>query len=83
MTNSVYRDEEARRAIWLDRNGSPPQVGIIQTLICTCRLQGVDPYTYLVDVLQRVSTHPVPKYMSHELTPRYWKELFAQPSLRT
>jgi hypothetical protein len=24
----------------------------------TCRLQGVDPYTYLVDVLQRISEHP-------------------------
>ena len=33
-------------------------VGIIQSLLTTCRLQGVDPYTYLVDVLQRVSLHP-------------------------
>src|SRR5699024_3118474 len=29
-------------------------VGIVQSLISTCRLQGVDPYTYLVHVLQRV-----------------------------
>ena len=33
-------------------------VGIFQSLISTCRLQGVDPYTYLVDVLQRVEDHP-------------------------
>ena len=33
-------------------------VGIIQSLLTTCRLQGVDPYAYLVDVLQRVSLHP-------------------------
>jgi hypothetical protein len=26
-------------------------VGIIQSLIVTCRLHGIDPYTYLVDVL--------------------------------
>ena len=57
------------------------QVGIIQTLICTCRLQGVDPYTYLVDVLQRVSTHPASKV--HELTPRNWKERFAAAPLRS
>ena len=29
-------------------------VGWIQSLISTCVLQNVDPYTYLVDVLQRV-----------------------------
>jgi transposase len=28
------------------------QVGIIQSLIVTCRLHGIDPYTYLIDVLQ-------------------------------
>jgi transposase len=31
------------------------QLGVIQSLIVTCRLHGVDPYTYLIDVLQRVS----------------------------
>jgi hypothetical protein len=34
---------------------------VIQGLLSTCRLQGVDPYTYLVDVLQRVQTHPAAK----------------------
>jgi len=34
------------------------RLGIIQSLIATCRLHGVDVYTYLVDVLQRVSLHP-------------------------
>jgi transposase len=33
-------------------------VGIIQSLIVTCRLHGIDPDTYLVDVLQRISEHP-------------------------
>ena len=33
------------------------QVGIVQSLIASCRLQGVDPYVYLVDVLQR-DRHP-------------------------
>ena len=33
-------------------------MGIIQSLLVTCRLHGVDPYTYLVDVLQRISEHP-------------------------
>lgn len=50
-------------------------VGIFQSLIATCRLQGIDPYTYLVDVLQRVEDHPASDVAA--LTPRLWKERFA------
>jgi len=56
-------------------------VGIIQSLIVTCRLHGVDPYTYLVDVLQRVSLHPASRLA--DLTPRLWKQLFADKPLRS
>ena len=56
-------------------------VGIIQTLISTCKLQGVDPYTYLVDVLQRVAEHPAADVI--ELTPRVWKTMFADNPLRS
>ena len=56
------------------------QVGIIQSLIVTCRLHGIDPYTYLIDVLQRVSQHPASRVA--ELTPRLWKTLFADNPLR-
>ena len=33
-------------------------VGVIQSLCMICRLYDFDPYTYLVDVLQRVGEHP-------------------------
>lgn len=56
-------------------------LGIAQSLIATCRLHGVDPYTYLVDVLQRIAEHPASKV--HELTPRLWKERFADHPLRS
>lgn len=56
-------------------------VGIIQSLISTCVLHGVDPYTYLVDVLQRVDTHPISDV--DQLTPRLWKEHFANSPLRS
>jgi hypothetical protein len=46
-------------------------VGIIQSLIVTCRMQGIDPANYLVDVLQRVAIHPASRV--DELTPRRWK----------
>jgi len=56
-------------------------VGIMQSLIVTCRLHGIDPYTYLVDVLQRVSGHPAARVA--ELTPRLWKQHFAAAPLRS
>lgn len=43
-------------------------VGIVQSLIVTCRLHKIDVYTYLVDVLQRVGQNPAARVA--ELTPR-------------
>jgi transposase len=51
------------------------QLGILQSLMVTCRLQGINPYTYLVDVLQRISLHPASDVEA--LTPRVWKNNFA------
>jgi transposase len=56
-------------------------VGIVQSLLVTCRLHGIDPYTYLVDVLQRVGQHPQSRVA--ELTPRQWKTHFADQPLRS
>lgn len=56
-------------------------VGIFQSLIVTCKMHGIDPYTYLVDVLQRVSDHP--RADVHQLTPRLWKQHFAANPLRS
>ncbi|MGB5201159.1 MAG: IS66 family transposase [Sedimenticolaceae bacterium] len=57
------------------------QVGIIQSLLTTCRLHGVDPYTYLVDVLLRMDLHPARDV--EQLTPRRWKMLFADNPMRS
>jgi len=56
-------------------------VGIMHSLIVTCRLHQIDSYDYLVDVLQRVGQHSVTRM--HELTPRLWKSLFASNPLRS
>lgn len=55
--------------------------GIVQSLIATCRLHDIDPHTYLVDVLQRVGQHPAARVA--ELTPRLWKQHFADNPLRS
>jgi hypothetical protein len=57
------------------------QVGIVQSLITTCRLHEIDVYAYLVDVLQRVGQHPASRVA--ELTPRLWKQHFAANPLRS
>ena len=57
------------------------RIGIAQSLLSTCRLHQVDPYTYLVDVLQRVSEHPAGEV--EQLTPRLWKRHFAHAPLRS
>jgi transposase len=57
------------------------QIGVIQSLLVTCKLHDIDPYDYLVDVLQRISEHPNSKI--EELTPRRWKELFASNPMRS
>jgi len=81
--------ERALRAIPMGRRNwlfcwteiGAQRVGIIQSLLVTCKLQGVDPYTYLVDVLQRVAQHPANRVI--ELTPRVWKNKFADNPLRS
>ena len=57
------------------------QVGIVQSLLTTCRLHDINPYDYLVDVMQRVSQHPSARVV--ELTPRLWKQHFAANPLRS
>ena len=71
------------RAAWLfcSTELGAKHVGIVQSLIVTCRLHGIDPYTYLVDVLQRVGRHPASRVA--ELTPRQWKQHFAANPLRS
>lgn len=56
-------------------------VGLIQSLISTCKLHGVNVHTYLVDVLQRISIHPASRI--EELTPRLWKEKFDDNPIRS
>lgn len=46
-------------------------MAIAYSLIESCKLNGVEPYRYLKDVLRRVWTHPASKI--DELMPRLWK----------
>nr|ART90327.1 mobile element protein [uncultured bacterium] len=56
-------------------------IALFNSLIVTCRLHEVDPYDYLVDVLQRIGVHP--NLRIAELTPRLWKQHFAAHPMRS
>ena len=53
----------------------------IQTILATCRAHDVDPYTWLVDVLQRIGEHPASRV--DELTPKRWRDRFGANPLRS
>jgi len=47
----------------------------------TCRLQEINPFTYLVDVLQRISDHPANQV--ELLMPGLYKEAFGDALLQS
>lgn len=71
------------RKAWLfncSEVGAKP-VGHLQSLLTTCRMHDINPMTYLIDVLQRIETHPDRDIA--QLTPRLWKMHFADNPLRS
>jgi transposase len=52
------------------------RTAILLSLVQTCKHLGVDPFVYLRDVIDRVSTHPMSRIL--DLTPREWKRLRQQ-----
>jgi hypothetical protein len=54
---------------------------IFYSLIRSCLLVDVNPMDYLVDVLQRIDTHP--SGQTELLIPRLWKKHFAGAPLRS
>jgi len=70
--------ERALRAIALGRSnwvfcGSPAggrRAAILYSIVQSCKLQSIDPFTYVRDVLGRLHTHPMSRIA--ELTPAAW-----------
>lgn len=67
------------RKNWLFCGSEPAahRAAILLSLVQTCKHLGVEPFAYLRDVIERVSTHPMSRIL--ELTPREWRRL-RQPS---
>ena len=53
------------------------RAAILYSLIGSCKRIHVDPWAYLTDVLERISTYPAKRIA--ELTPRAWMATRTQP----
>ena len=63
------------RKNWLflgSAEGGGFRASVLYSLVASCKRLGVEPFAYLRDVLDRVSTHPVSRIW--ELTPRGWRD---------
>ena len=75
--------EQALRPIVLGRKNwlfagseaAAQRAAILCSLVQTCKHMQIDPFVYLRDVIERVSTHPARRIL--ELTPREWRRLRA------
>jgi transposase len=54
------------------------RAAILYSVMATCRSHGLDPWAYLRDVLERISTYP--NRQRADLLPRYWKAAQSTPS---
>jgi transposase len=72
LSERVLRTVCIGRKNWLfaGSDEGAKRAAIIYSLIATCKLCHVDPFAYLRDVLDRVSTHPASRIA--ELTPHAW-----------
>ena len=57
--------------LFVGNNGAGHNLAVLQSLVSSCQINGVDPQAYLTDVLIRIQTHPQPKI--DELLPNRWQ----------
>jgi transposase len=62
-----------RNWLFVGSEGAAHRTAILCSLVKTCKLLPINPFVYLRDVMERVSTHPARLVL--ELTPREWKRL--------
>jgi transposase len=72
LSERVLRTVAIGRKNWLfaGSDAGAERAAIIYSLVASCKLCEIDPFEYLRDVLDRVSTHPASKIA--ELTPPSW-----------
>lgn len=57
--------------MFVGNNGAGHHLAVLQSLVASCQINGVDPQAYLSDVLIRIQSHP--QSQIDELLPNRWK----------
>lgn len=78
VSERALRIEALGRAnfLFVGHDEAGQNLAILQTLVATCKLHGVNPYDYLVDVLIRIQNHPAARVA--ELLPMNWAPTSAE-----
>jgi transposase len=73
LSELLLRQSVVGRKNWLfaRSEGGAHAAATLYTLVGSCMLQGIDPHSYLVDILDRLPDHPVSRV--RELMPREWR----------
>ena len=73
LAERVLRIVAIGRKNWMfaGSDAAAERATIIYSLAASCKLCDIDPFAYLRDVLDRMSTHPASRIA--ELTPSHWK----------
>jgi transposase len=72
LVENAIRPVAIGRKNWLFAGSSEgaQRMAIIYSLVATCKLNGINPYEYFVDILPKVASYPSPKIA--DLTPINW-----------
>jgi len=57
--------------LFVGNNGAGHNLAVLQSLVSSCQINGVDPQAYLTDVLIRIQTHP--QSQIDDLLPHCWQ----------
>jgi hypothetical protein len=78
LSERVLRTVAIGRKNWLfaGSDAGAERAAVVYSLVATCKLCHIDPFAYLRDVLDRVSTHPASRIA--DLTPSGWAETSPQ-----
>lgn len=62
----------AKNWLFIGHENAGPRAAMMFTLVENCRILGINPEAYLIDVISRVDDHPMKRIA--ELTPHGWKK---------
>jgi hypothetical protein len=67
-----------KKYMFVGSHAGAKRVAIVYSLLGSCKLQGINPYDYLIDILHCLPLQPVNRLQ--ELLPSFWKSANISPT---